>query len=73
MERSEYNARIDSFAASARAAPPRDAGHPIRLPGDRRREIAALRRVDGIPLPLKLVEELILAAQQYAPSVKVIL
>ena len=73
MERSEYNARIDSFAASARAAPPRDAGQPIRLPGDRRREIAALRRVDGIPLPLKLVEELILAAQQYAPSVKVIL
>jgi LDH2 family malate/lactate/ureidoglycolate dehydrogenase len=73
MERSEYNARIDSFAARARAAPPRDADQPIRLPGDRRREIAVLRRVGGIPLPLKLVEELLSAAQLYAPSAKGIL
>jgi LDH2 family malate/lactate/ureidoglycolate dehydrogenase len=73
MDHDQYLSRIDRLAASTRSAQPRDPAHPIRLPGDRRREIAAQRRISGIPLPLKLVDELISAAQQYAPSAKGIL
>lgn len=66
MERAAYLARIDALLERARAAPRADPAHPIRLPGERRRQIAAERAAAGIPLPAKLVDELRAAAQRYA-------
>jgi LDH2 family malate/lactate/ureidoglycolate dehydrogenase len=68
MEREEYLSRIDALCARTRQAPLADAGQPIRLPGERRRQIAAERAAAGIPLPAKLIDELRAAAERYAPS-----
>ncbi|OZI18896.1 hypothetical protein CAL26_14550 [Bordetella genomosp. 9] len=68
MDRDEYTARIDTLCARTLAAPAADAAHPIRLPGDRRRQIAAERAATGIPLPAKLVDELRGAAERHAPA-----
>ncbi len=68
MARDDYLARIDALLARARAAPRADPDHPIRLPGERRRQVAAERSARGIPLPAKLVEELCGAAQRHAAA-----
>lgn len=68
MERHLYLERIDLLAAKVQSAPARNPLFPVRLPGDRRREIAGERAVNGIPVPLKLIEELNTAGKLYAPA-----
>lgn len=70
MDRQVYLERIDRLAANSRSATARDPSSPVRMPGDRRRETADERAANGIPVPLKLIEELKAAAQKYAPAMK---
>ncbi|TCT01506.1 Ldh family oxidoreductase [Aquabacter spiritensis] len=53
----EFAARMEQMTDDLRQAPAR-AGATIRLPGDRRRSIAADRAETGIPLPLEIRAEL---------------
>lgn len=70
MDYGVYLERVDRLAANARGAVARDPSRPVRMPGDRRRDTADDRRVNGIPVPFKLIEELKAAAQKYAPTAK---
>lgn len=73
MDRGEYLARIDALFARVRAAPLADPQHAIRLPGDRRRQVAAERSARGVPLPAKLVEELRGVAHRHAVAAEQLL
>jgi len=70
MDMALYKARMDTFAERVRRSTPSNPDIPVRLPGDRRREIALERGAKGIPIPAKLLGELRLTAQKYAPNLE---
>jgi uncharacterized oxidoreductase len=54
--------RIASVTAFLRAAQPQDPGDPVRAPGDKEREMRALRLRDGIPLDDETWRQIVEAA-----------
>ena len=73
MPYDHYIARIDALIAALKSAPQTDPDSPIRLPGERRRQIESDRKANGIPIPPGVLNELKAAAEQYSPSCKEIL
>jgi LDH2 family malate/lactate/ureidoglycolate dehydrogenase len=67
MDSADYLARIDTLLKQTRTAPAADPAQPVRLPGERRRQVARQRAAWGIPMPAKVIEELLAAADRYAP------
>jgi LDH2 family malate/lactate/ureidoglycolate dehydrogenase len=70
MDSADYLARIDTLLAKTRAAPAADPSQPIRLPGERRRQTARDRAGAGIPMPAKVIDELLAAADRHAPAAR---
>lgn len=70
MDQATYLARIDALVADTKDAPLAHCASAIRLPGERRRGIARERNANGIPIPVKVVEELLAAATKFAPDAK---
>jgi LDH2 family malate/lactate/ureidoglycolate dehydrogenase len=65
--------RMDRLVRATHAARASDPAQPVRLPGERRDEIAAERGRDGIPVPDELRTELRSMAERYAPTAKELL
>lgn len=53
-----FGAAVDAMCARLRATPPVDPARPVRVPGDPERDALARSRVEGVPLPLALVDAL---------------
>jgi LDH2 family malate/lactate/ureidoglycolate dehydrogenase len=70
MEKEIYLDRMDALLNATKVAPSADSALPIRLPGERRRDVARERRDHGIPIPSKIVDELRAAAEKFAPDAK---
>ena len=60
----EVEKRVEALCAGLRAVPAADDEVPVRVPGDRRRECAARRGADGIPVPPNVLAQLDAAAQR---------
>ncbi|PZR88666.1 MAG: lactate dehydrogenase [Candidatus Nephthysia bennettiae] len=53
-----FTQRMDGLAGALRGIEPVDAGHPVRLPGDRRVQERERRRLVGLEIPDALIGEL---------------
>ncbi|MEN3280545.1 MAG: hypothetical protein V7607_1685 [Solirubrobacteraceae bacterium] len=51
-------ARVEAFLDELRSSPPAAGGDGVAIPGDRAREVRAMRLASGIPLPRALWEQL---------------
>jgi LDH2 family malate/lactate/ureidoglycolate dehydrogenase len=60
--------RIDGMVNATRGARSAESTRPVRVPGDRRRSVAAERRSAGIPLPEEVRKELLSLAERHAPG-----
>jgi LDH2 family malate/lactate/ureidoglycolate dehydrogenase len=55
---SEFHAEMDRLIDTLRATPPADPGQPVMAPGDIEWRTRAARQGAGVPVPVKLLEEL---------------
>lgn len=55
LGREAFEARLATFVAQVKSAPPIDPAEPVRLPGELEHERMAQRRRDGVPLDLETV------------------
>ena len=71
--RQPFLERMDRLVRATHAARASDPAAPVRLPGERRCQVAAERGRDGIPVPHEVRTELLSLAERYAPTAKELL
>lgn len=68
-EASAFKQQMDQWIRSMRNAKPKEAGNPVKIPGDPEREIEQTRRENGIPLNEKVYQDLVAVQNRFGLNI----